>query len=44
MCVNFGDPRSRDCELRHKKHKKTDFWFLKFINLPIIQKPLDPQS
>ena len=27
MCANFGDPRSRDCELRHKKkHRRCDFW------------------
>ena len=23
MCANFGDSRSRDREMRHKKHKKT---------------------
>ena len=27
MCTNFGDPRSRDRELTHKKTLKSDdFW------------------
>ena len=29
MCANFGDSRSRDCEMRHKKHKKTAIFSLK---------------
>ena len=37
MCANFGDPRSRE-------HKKTAILVWKFINLLIIQKPLDVQS
>ena len=43
MCANFGDPRSRDRELTHKKHKKKIF-ALKDINLFVTQKPLDVQS
>ena len=27
MCGNYGDLRSRDCELRHQKNIKNDnFW------------------
>ena len=29
MCANFGDPRSRDRKLTHKKHKKTVIFGLK---------------
>ena len=32
MCANFEDPRSRNCELRQKKHEKNnDFWFEKLL-------------
>ena len=41
MCVNFGDTRLRDCELRHKKIIKNADSAGKFINLSITQKPLD---
>ena len=29
MCANFGNPRSRDRKLTHKKHKKTAIFGLK---------------
>ena len=32
MCGNFGDPKSRDRELRHKKTtKNSDFWLEKLL-------------
>ena len=40
MCANFGDPRSRDRELRHKKNRKMRFFTWKFINSPVTQKPI----
>ena len=39
MCASFGDPRSRDRELRLKKNI---YW--KFTNSPITQKPLYLQN
>ena len=44
MRVNFKDPRSRDRELRHKKHRKMHFLAWKFNNPPTTQKPLDVNS
>ena len=45
MCTNFGDPRSRDRELRHKKTlKKRQFLAWKVINSLTTPKPLDAQS
>ena len=45
MCANFGDPKSPNRELRHKKkRKKRQFLGQKFIILLIAQKPIDLQS
>ena len=44
MCVNFGDRRSRDRELRHKKRKKRQFLGRKFIHPLVTQKPFDVPS
>ena len=44
MFANFGNPRSRDGKLRHKKHKKRQFLARKFINSPLTQKPLGVES
>ena len=44
MFANFGNPRSRDRKLRHKKHKKRRFLAWKFINSPLTQKPLGVES
>ena len=41
MRANFGDWRSRDRELGHKKRKKRQFQGQKFVNLLITQKSLD---
>ena len=45
MCANFGDPRSRDRELRYKKTQKLlQILALKFIDSLIIPKPPDVQN
>ena len=44
MCADFIDPKLRDHKLRHKKHKKRRILAWKFINTPIIQKPLGVQT
>ena len=39
MCANFGDPRSRDRELRRKKNnKKCDFWFQNLLIRLLLKK------
>ena len=41
MCANFGDPRSRDRELRYKKIiKNGNFWLQKLLNRLQFQKHL----
>ena len=44
MSANFGNPRSHDRNLRHKKTKKRWCLAWKFINLPLTQKPLGVES
>ena len=44
MCANFGDTRSRDRKLRHKRTENQRFFARKVIDSLIIPKALDVRS